>query len=261
MKPKHIEQQQAKDMYLHTTLSRNDILQVLNIDRKTLYNWIKDGDWIRLKYISAYSPTALVEQYYKQLHEMNKFIASRQVRPFANKEEAEIIKKLTTTIRNINSKRQPVGDTIKSFMELSTNVNRRDEDTAKKLVMFMDEYIKERVKDTKFDEDFLLQREEAQFDVSYAQMLAEEDAEEIKRAEEQAEKEQLITMQSSPSTSETQAPGVTPSPANGEIVMPDQSTLKPFPNEHLNHPKQHHASPHFHKKHPHPNYPHKKRAA
>ena len=253
---KHLEQQQAKDMYLHTTLSRNDIMQVLNIDRKTLYNWIKDGDWIRLKYISAYSPTALVEHYYKQLHEMNKFIASRQVRPFANKEEADIIKKLTTTIRNINSKRQPVSETIKSFMELSTNVNRRDEATAKKLVIFMDEYIKERVKDTKFDDDFLLQREEAQFDNYYAQMLAEEDAEEIKAAglRTQKEQEQMIV------ASEITSQNITPSPTPGEIQPNHPNTSKPAPTMHHNTINPQPKIPHFHKKHNNPHH-NKKRAA
>ncbi len=139
MEPKH---QQAFNLYFQTDLTQQQIADLLDINRKTLYTWIKQGSWARAKYAARHAPCILIDQYYAQLHAMNKEISGREERPYPTKEEAEIMRKLGATIKQIRP-----GDKITSAenVELMTDfldhIQRQDPATVDTILPHLDKYV------------------------------------------------------------------------------------------------------------------------
>ncbi len=139
------EQQKAQYLYLHTDFTQKEIAEQLDIDRKTLYNWMREGNWKRARYIVRNAPVVLVEQYYNQLGAINRDIENRQDRPYPTKEESEIMRKLATTIKSVAGDRRPVSDNIELFSEFTTFLKAKG--VAKQMMPYMNEYIQSKVRE------------------------------------------------------------------------------------------------------------------
>lgn len=139
------EEKKAQYLYLQTDLSQQEIADLIGVNRKTLYNWITLGKWKRAKYIAKYAPPILIEQYYTQLGALNNEIALRADRPYPTKEEAEIIRKLTISIRHAQGDKRPVVDNIELFIEFANELRRKDTLLAQQFIPHMDEYIELRL--------------------------------------------------------------------------------------------------------------------
>ncbi len=147
MYEKRSEHEQAQYLYLHTNLTQQEIAGQLGIDRKTLFNWIREGNWKRAKYIVKYAPSILMEQYYTQLGAINNEIASREDRPYPTREEAETIRKLSITIRHMKGDRQPIADNIELFTDFIMEVRLKDKKIAEQIVPHLDDYVQNRVRE------------------------------------------------------------------------------------------------------------------
>ncbi|MBS1688864.1 MAG: hypothetical protein JSS96_09085 [Bacteroidetes bacterium] len=106
---------QAHDLYFQTDMSQSQIAELLNINRKTLYLWMKESNWQQVKRSARHTPSILAEQYYQQLAAINEQIATREEQPYPTREEAEIIRKLTLTIGRIKT-----GQTVSEHIETMT---------------------------------------------------------------------------------------------------------------------------------------------
>ncbi|HXS37616.1 MAG TPA: hypothetical protein VN721_13010 [Flavipsychrobacter sp.] len=106
-----MKKQQARDLYFQTDLTQTRIAELLDVDRKTIYLWIKEGAWAEIKRSAKHTPSILAEQYYSQLLAINQMIAAREEQPYPTPQEAETIRKLTLTIKHIKDG-QTRGETI-----------------------------------------------------------------------------------------------------------------------------------------------------
>jgi len=171
MTPKILQQQHAKDLFLNTALSRTQIAETLGVNRKTLYKWIKEGDWLQQKFINHHGPTRLATQYYEQLGAINDIIAARAQQPYPTKEECLVIRQLTNTIKNF-SKRQPVAESVKAFMTVSGDLIRRDSTLAREVTPFIDKYVNQLVRSARLGEDINYLRHETEFEDEYRSVMA-----------------------------------------------------------------------------------------
>jgi hypothetical protein len=115
MRPfKEQQQQQARNLYFQSDLSRNQIAEQVGVSEKTVYLWTKQGDWQKLKSASRLMPSMLVEHFISQVQELNENIMSRPMgRRYPTPQEAETQRKLIVTAERIKKK-----GTVGEYMEL-----------------------------------------------------------------------------------------------------------------------------------------------
>ena len=182
------KQKEAKDLFLHTALPRTRIADQLGIDRKTLYNWIKDGNWIGLKYANAFAQAPLVKQYYEQLHAINKVIAGRAERPYPTKEESTIIKGIIACIKTMGNTR-PVSEAIKHFTVVTDDLFWKNQKLAKDVMPHMDQYVQRLIRSTKLDESIEYGKDMAAFERDYEKTMKELETETAPHGEMEKEDE------------------------------------------------------------------------
>ena len=94
----------ARGLYFQTQLSQQEIADRVGINRKTLYLWINEEKWQEARLAAAQSPTILLHQYYQQLININEFIAARTDSPFPTPKEADVIRKISSVIKQLSTK-------------------------------------------------------------------------------------------------------------------------------------------------------------
>ncbi|MCW3122613.1 MAG: hypothetical protein JWQ38_2105 [Flavipsychrobacter sp.] len=61
----HLEKRlQAKNLYFQTELTKTQIATLLQVSRRSVSNWVKEGDWARLKMSAAHLPAIIAENCY-----------------------------------------------------------------------------------------------------------------------------------------------------------------------------------------------------
>lgn len=142
---KSAQHERAFNLFYQTEMTRKQIADLLNIDRKTLFTWIKEGNWMRSKNAARNTPTLLVEQYYNQLCELNLKIAEREDMPYPTKDEAEVIRKLTAVVSQYNKKKASIGETIEVLSDFHEYLDRNYNSEGKYIMSFSDKYVQHRV--------------------------------------------------------------------------------------------------------------------
>ncbi|HXS38402.1 MAG TPA: hypothetical protein VN721_16995 [Flavipsychrobacter sp.] len=137
-----MKKQQARNLYFQTDLTQTSIAELLDIDRKTIYLWIKEGRWAEIRRSAQHTPSILAEQYNNQLLAINQMIAAREEQPYPTPQEAETIRKLTLTIKHIKDGRTQ-GETIDVLMNFIHQLTKTDLDLAKQILPHADQYIKD----------------------------------------------------------------------------------------------------------------------
>ena len=164
-------QTKAHNLYFNTDLAQKQIAEMLNISRKTLYLWIKEGGWKRAKYTAKHAPCLLVEQYYTQLGNINLQIARREERPYPTKEEADIIRKITSTIKQMEQGRRTSTESILVFQDFMQKLKRQNLDLTQKIIPYMDKHIKELTEDGQWLNYAKLHDEDKMFDEEFGEWL------------------------------------------------------------------------------------------
>ncbi len=139
---------QAYNLYFQTNLSQCQIAKLLDVDRRTIYNWLSEGKWRQQKKLAQHMPSKVVEQYYYMLASMNHEILSRAHQPYPLTHEAEQMRKVAVTIRHLKNK-QTVNEAMESFTHLAEMISHEDPEFAAKLNPYIRKYIQKRI-DVKF---------------------------------------------------------------------------------------------------------------
>ena len=131
----------AQNLYFQTELTQEKIAYLSGISTKTLYLWIKKGNWEHIKKSIRHTPATLVEQFLGQLEDINNKIATRPLgERHATDKEIEIIRKLTSCVRGM---RYEVGlsasiDVLTNFTQYLAHVN---PDMAYDVSNYMNDYL------------------------------------------------------------------------------------------------------------------------
>ncbi|MDR3678379.1 MAG: hypothetical protein P4L41_00330 [Flavipsychrobacter sp.] len=96
------QKQKAKELYFNSHMSLAQIADEIEVDPKTLYRWAKGEAWDKLKQAALVAPAIAVENMFTQLLNLQKHIASRAGDQFPTIQEAEITRKLTSCITQMN---------------------------------------------------------------------------------------------------------------------------------------------------------------
>jgi predicted DNA-binding protein YlxM (UPF0122 family) len=139
MQPKSEKQQQAQNLYLHTDRSAPEIADILNLNRKTIYLWIKNGKWEEMRRTANQAPDMVLNNVYNHIEAINDKISNREDHCPTMQEVSMLSKLLNmTTIVNKNH----VGSYIQAFEELIRFISRKDLDFCKKLTEYADRYVR-----------------------------------------------------------------------------------------------------------------------
>jgi hypothetical protein len=105
MAPNTTAKEQARRLYFQSNFTQQQIADIAGVNVRTVFDWINQGDWKRAKDMVLNAPTFLAEQYYHQLAALNKTIAARLDAPYPTKEESEIMRRVTATLKTVKGKR------------------------------------------------------------------------------------------------------------------------------------------------------------
>ncbi len=172
MDPKLNEQEQARNFYFNTDFTQDQICELLNINRKTLYGWIKEGGWKSARYAAAHAPTLLIEQYYQQLGAINNHIAQRESQPWPSKEEGDTIRRLTMAIKHIRTMKPTVVENIQVFHAFTDKLRKKDLKLLQEITPHLDKHIKSLTEDGQWLNYSRTQLEEAALDKEYGEWVA-----------------------------------------------------------------------------------------
>lgn len=153
MRPKSREQQLAKDLFLHTEKTQQEIADILNINRKTIYLWIKQGRWEEFKITARQAPCMVLQDIWNHIDEINYKVSLREDR-CPTPVEVDMLRKLLNMTKVIGKKH--TGAYIEAFQELTMYIAKNDLPLAQKVGQLADKYIKGTIadKDLHFKETF-----------------------------------------------------------------------------------------------------------
>ena len=135
------KQEQAKNLYFQTDLSKTQIADLLNISRRTLYYWIQQNSWERLKKSAAMMPSIIAEKCYMIMDNFTDSLLSefRIKRPITA-QEVDILHKLTLTIKKLKH-RSTINENLEMFAYFMESINKKSPELALQVQPFVDEYI------------------------------------------------------------------------------------------------------------------------
>ena len=162
-------QQRAFNFFFQTDLTQQQIADLLDINRRTLHRWMKEGGWKRAKYAASHAPGVLIEQYYEQLGQMNLKIAQRTEQPYPTKEESETIRRITATIKQMRSGHATCAESVEVFMGFTEKLRKKDMALLTDVLPHITQYIKSLAQDGRFLNYSHFMHEEAAFDKEYEQ--------------------------------------------------------------------------------------------
>jgi DNA-binding XRE family transcriptional regulator len=191
MDRKNNERLQARNLFFGTDLTQQQIADMLNVNRKTLYGWANEGGWRRAKYSAAHAPCILVDQYYHQLGALNLKIAERTEQPWPTKEESDIIRRLTATIKSMKTGRPDFSQTVEVFAAFTDTLRHKEKegDLLRSIITPMDKHAKSLLDRGKMLDFSDIRRLEEKEEKEYAQWLADQAAAQADAAREKAAEE------------------------------------------------------------------------
>src|ERR1035437_938493 len=123
MKPD--KQQLAKDLYLQTDKTQQEIADILDVNRRTVYLWMKHGKWEEIKNASWQAPSAIRQDIYNHISAVNKKIYQRAPEDRCpTMEEVEKLRKLVGITRIIPG--YSSGTYIQIFEQLIRYTKKKD---------------------------------------------------------------------------------------------------------------------------------------
>ena len=137
MKPKTEQQQQAQNLYLHTSKTQTEIADILDVNSKTLYLWIRNGKWEEMKRAARQAPGQLVVHFFNQMEAINERVSSRDDQ-CPTPQEVSMLARLLKMTQTISANH--AGYYIQAFEELLRFVT--DPVLQRKIVEQADRFVK-----------------------------------------------------------------------------------------------------------------------
>jgi transposase-like protein len=138
---KQTPRQTAYNLYFQTNLTQAQIAERAGISTRTLYDWMKQGNWKTLKANSRLMPAQIVDDIYNHISHLNWKIKTRDFEDrYPSKEEAETLRKLISTIPKIKLNVSK-GESAQAMVNFVSWLQTRNNDAAIFISDFIDEYL------------------------------------------------------------------------------------------------------------------------
>lgn len=133
--------ERAYDLYFKTNLTQAQIAERAGVSTRTLYDWMKQGNWKTLKANSRLMPAQIVDDIYNHISHLNWKIKTRDFEDrYPSKEEAETLRKLICTIPKIKLNVSK-GESAQAMINFVSWLQTRNNDAAIFISDFIDEYL------------------------------------------------------------------------------------------------------------------------
>ena len=137
--PKRSEQDLAKDLYMQTDLTQQQIADMLDVSRRSVWLWIKKGKWEEMKLAARQMPGLILQDIFNHITAVNDKIRERE--PGDRCPTMEEVEKLRKLINMTNSiKKKHAGAYMESFAEILCYVRKEDRELAAKLAPHIENY-------------------------------------------------------------------------------------------------------------------------
>ncbi|MBL7690226.1 MAG: hypothetical protein JNM41_01430 [Flavipsychrobacter sp.] len=135
---------QAKTLFFQSGLNNTQIASLLNVSRRSISTWVKEGDWNRLKQSAKYLPSMLAENCYHIIgHLTESYLSeSRLTNPVTYK-EIEGLHRLTLTAKKLQN-RCTINENMELFGYFLEMVSQRNPELARTIHPYIDEFISAR---------------------------------------------------------------------------------------------------------------------
>jgi transposase-like protein len=135
------QKQQARNLYFQTELTKTQIASMLNVSRRSISYWVKEGEWDRLRHSAAHMPALLAENCYHIFgHLTETYLSERRMTNPVTLREVETLHKLTLTIKNLKN-RATLNENMESFGYFLNAVKQKNARLADELMPYIDEYM------------------------------------------------------------------------------------------------------------------------
>ena len=139
MSPKRSEQDLAKDLYMQTDLTQQQIADMLDVNRRSVWLWIKNGKWEEMKLAAKQMPGLILQDIFNHITAVNDKIRERE--PGDRCPTMEEVEKLRKLINMTNSiKKKHTGSYMEAFGEILCYVRKEDRELAAKLAPHIENY-------------------------------------------------------------------------------------------------------------------------
>ena len=150
MAPLTEKQQQAYNLFFNTDKNGTEIADILDVNRKTIYLWIKNGKWEEIKRAANVAPGMILLDIYGHVGAINNKIRQREPDDqIPTMEEVEKLRKLLGMVKNIN--KNHVGSYMESFTELVRFISGTDEVLSWKVAEYTKRYVSGNFGDMEMD--------------------------------------------------------------------------------------------------------------
>ena len=141
MAPLTEKQQQAYGLFFNTDKNSTEIADILDVNRKTVYLWIKNGKWEEMKLAANVAPGMILLDVYGHIGAINNKIRQREADDrIPTMEEVEKLRKLLGMVKNIN--KNHIGSYMESFTELVRFIGGTDEVQSWKVAEYAKRYVR-----------------------------------------------------------------------------------------------------------------------
>lgn len=134
----------ARDLFLKANLTAKEVAERLGIDEKTIGRWRRDENWDQSLVTYTMTKAAQMEMMVQQLVNIQSTIMAREEgERFATSKEADIMIKITTAIKNLETELS-ASDVIDVCIKVTNWLKEHDAEMAIKVTLVFDKFIKTR---------------------------------------------------------------------------------------------------------------------
>jgi predicted DNA-binding protein YlxM (UPF0122 family)/phosphoribosylformylglycinamidine (FGAM) synthase PurS component len=143
---KQDQQQNAERLFFQTDLSNSAIAETVGVSRRTLYYWVKDNEWDRLKKSAQHMPSLLAENMYLIMAKMQADLMSEaHAYTPVTPQEIKMIDMASRTINRLRN-RHTVNETLELQAHLMDYVQQQHPDAVATLQPIIKGFLKSRAK-------------------------------------------------------------------------------------------------------------------
>jgi len=140
MQAKRTEQDIAKDLYFQTDLTHQQIADILDVSRRSVWLWVKNNRWEEMKNAARRMPGIILQDIYGHITAINDKIRERESGDRCpTKDEVENLRKLIRMSKDLS--KRDVGTYMQSYGELMIYIAKVDHDLAAKLTKHVNNYV------------------------------------------------------------------------------------------------------------------------
>ncbi len=131
----------AKLLYTVHNYNHKDLALAVSVDEATVRCWIREGGWEGMKRSALISKSTQLGHLYSILHKLGEKTKNTDE---LNLKEADLVLKYTAAIENLEGD-TTIADIIAVFDPFMRWLRRKDKQLAKRIVVHLDAFIKERL--------------------------------------------------------------------------------------------------------------------